>query len=29
MSEITIRNIKEEDIPAVVDIQIDGWRKTN
>ena len=24
--QITIRNIIEEDIPAVVDIQIDGWR---
>ena len=23
---ITIRNISEEDIPQVVDIQVEGWR---
>ena len=26
MDEIIIRNIKEEDIPSVVDIQINGWK---
>jgi len=24
--EIVIRNIKEQDIPAVVDIQVEGWK---
>lgn len=27
MDNIKIRNIKKEDIPEVVNIQIDGWRK--
>ncbi len=26
MEDIIIRNIKEEDIPSVVDIQISGWK---
>lgn len=26
MGDIIIRNIEEKDIPAVVDIQIDGWK---
>ena len=26
MGNIEIRNIREEDIPSVVDIRIDGWR---
>ena len=26
MDNIRIRNIKKEDIPQVVNIQIDGWR---
>lgn len=28
MDNIKIRNIKKEDIPEVVNIQIDGWRAT-
>lgn len=27
MENITIRNMKKDDIPAVVDIQISGWRE--
>ena len=26
MENIIIRNIEENDIPSVVDIQIDGWK---
>lgn len=26
MKDIIIRNIKDEDIPSVVDIQINGWK---
>lgn len=26
MENIIIRNVKEEDLPAVVDIQIEGWK---